>query len=56
MGWNLAGIFLGPALSALRVRINGSYTQTFTWLTVFGLAGFALSIQARLHARRDVAP
>ena len=53
MVWNFTGILLGPALFALGVRANGSYTQTFAWLTLFALAGFAFLMQTRAHARRE---
>lgn len=53
MVWNFAGILLGPALFALTVRLTGSYTRTFGWLTVFALAGLVLLMLAAAHARRE---
>ncbi|MBM3343187.1 MAG: MFS transporter [Betaproteobacteria bacterium] len=56
MVWNFAGILLGPALFALGVRLSGSYTQMFAWLTLFALAGLALLMRARGHVQREGAP
>ena len=52
MVWNFTGILLGPALFALCVRVNGSYTATFGWLTALAVAGFALLLLSRHYARQ----
>ena len=51
MVWNFTGILVGPALFAMCVRVNGSYTATFGWLTVLALAGLALLLLTRRQAR-----
>ena len=55
MVWNFAGILTGPALFAMIVRASGSYTQTFAWLTLFAVAGFALLMHTAAHSRRAAA-
>lgn len=50
MVWNFAGILIGPALFAMVYRVNGSYTQTFGWLTLFALGGLVFLAMSAARA------
>ena len=50
MVWNFTGILAGPAIFAACVRVSGSYTQTFAWLTVLAACGLVMLVKARRAA------